>query len=160
MRAWLDHGVGLGGARSYLRKVQAKLCWVPREAIELASEHYQVPFSALFEEVAFNTYFSLEEQGERILEVCMGSACRDGGSQHLMGDLEALTRLRVGQTSADGALTLKSTFCQGRCAVGPNVRVRGGEAGDLELHGQTPDQAKALVERTKKSPEPAEKPFN
>jgi NADH:ubiquinone oxidoreductase subunit E len=87
--------------------------------------------------------------GETALFVCLGSSCRDAGSDFLLEELKRA-----------GGQRLETTFCQGRCAVGPNVRLSDGEGKVLDLHGQGPDQAKALVERAKKSIQPAEKPFN
>jgi NADH:ubiquinone oxidoreductase subunit E len=122
---WLDHGVGPGGARSYLRKVQARLHWVPREAISLASEHYQVAYADLMMELSFNPAFSLEPRGERVLELCQGLACSEVGSQELLRRLEGLSGLRQGQTAADGSCSLLAGPCQGRCAIGANARLNG-----------------------------------
>jgi NADH:ubiquinone oxidoreductase subunit E len=125
LRQWLDHGVGPGGARSYLRLVQARLHWVPREAIGLASEHYQVNYGDLMTELSFNPAFSLEPRGERVLELCQGLACREVGSQELLRRLEGLSGLRQGQTAADGSCSLLAGPCQGRCAIGANARLNG-----------------------------------
>jgi NADH:ubiquinone oxidoreductase subunit E len=125
LSAWLDHGVGIGGARSYLRKVQARLHWVPREAISLASEHYQVDYGDLMMELSFNPAFSLEPRGERVLEICQGLACGEVGSLDLLRRLEGLSGLRQGQTAADGSCSLLAGPCQGRCAIGANARLNG-----------------------------------
>ncbi|HTB33445.1 MAG TPA: NAD(P)H-dependent oxidoreductase subunit E [bacterium] len=125
LRLWLDHGAGPGGARSYLRKVQARLNWVPREAISLASEHYQVSYASLMEDLSFNPGFSLEPRGERVLEICQGLACREVGSHELLRRMEASTGLRQGQTAGDGSCSLLAGPCQGRCAIGANARLNG-----------------------------------
>ncbi|HXC65317.1 MAG TPA: NAD(P)H-dependent oxidoreductase subunit E [bacterium] len=125
LQSWLDHGTGLGGARSYLRLVQARLHWVPREAISLASGHYQVAYADLMMELSFNPAFSLEPRGARVLELCQGLACREVGSQELLRRLEGLSGLRQGETAADGSCSLLAGPCQGRCAIGPNARLNG-----------------------------------
>jgi NADH-quinone oxidoreductase subunit E len=133
LKAWLDHGVGSGGARSYLRMVQARLHWVPREAISLASEHYQVAYADLMMELSFNPAFSLEPRGERVLELCQGLACSEVGARDLLRSLEGLSGLKPGQTAADGACSLLAGPCQGRCAIGPNARLNGEARWGLEL---------------------------
>jgi NADH:ubiquinone oxidoreductase subunit E len=140
LEAWLDHGVGIGGARSYLRKVQFHLHWVPREAILLAAEHFQVGYAGLYEEVTLSPYFSLEPRGECVIEVCQGLACRDVGSDRLLQNLEQESGLKAGQTSADGKLTLLGVPCFGRCAIGANARV----AGEFR-HNLTPDDAVRII---------------
>lgn len=42
-----------------------------------------------------------------------------------MAELERLSGLRSGCVANDGSLSLHAGFCQGRCAIGPNVRVNG-----------------------------------
>jgi NADH:ubiquinone oxidoreductase subunit E len=125
LQAWLDHGVGPGGARSYLRRVQAALHWVPRPAIELAAEHYGLTFAGLYADVCLNPEFSLEPRGERVLELCQGLACREVGSGDLMASLERLCGLKRGETAADGSASLIASPCQGRCATGANGKLNG-----------------------------------
>jgi|GEM_PF-3544017 NADH:ubiquinone oxidoreductase subunit E len=125
LQAWLDHGVGAGGARSYLRRVQAALNWVPRPAIELAAEHYGLTFAGLYADVCFNPEFSLEPRGDRVLEVCQGLACREVGSGDLLTGLERLCGLKRGETAADGSASLLGGPCQGRCAMGANAKLNG-----------------------------------
>ena len=140
LSAWLDHGVGPGGARSYLRKVQARLHWVPREALSLASEHYQVNYGDLMMELSFNPAFSLEPRGERVLELCQGLACGEAGAKELLRSLEGLSGLKPGETAADGACSLLVGPCQGRCAIGPNGRLNGEARWGLGLE-QAPELA-------------------
>lgn len=125
LQTWLDHGVGLGGARSYLRRVQAALNWVPRLAIELAAEHYGLSFAGLYADVCLNPDFSLEPRGERVLELCQGLACREVGSDRLLADLERLSGLKRGATADDGSASLLAGSCQGRCAIGANAKLNG-----------------------------------
>jgi formate dehydrogenase subunit gamma len=142
LEAWLDHGVGPGGARSYLRKIQSRLHWVPREALSLASDHYEVSYASLLEEVTLSPYFSLEPRGERVVELCRGLACRDAGSDAIVAHLEALSGLKLGETSPDGALSLLGIPCMGHCAIGPNARLQG-----RFCHNLTPETAASLLQR-------------
>lgn len=90
----------------------------------------------------------MDRQDDEVLEVCLGSACRDAGSDFLLDELKKL-----------GGRNLRSTFCQGLCAIGPNVRHFDAEGAEHHLHGQGPDQARSLLERTMKSKSTPEKPF-
>jgi NADH:ubiquinone oxidoreductase subunit E len=96
-------------------------------------------------------FLGSEPCGRSCLEICQGSACREVGNEELLAALERLSGVRRDCTAADGSLTLKAGICQGRCAVGPNVRLNGlgfnvggpGEAEELlrralehEIHGQ------------------------
>ena len=57
------------------------------------------------------------------VEVCRGNSCSASHAKDVLKDWEQALGLREGQTSADGAATLCTQNCFGRCAVGPNVRV-------------------------------------
>src|SRR6185369_9239732 len=79
------------GLRSYLHAVQAELNWVPRDAMNLAAEHYHSTYMAVYEQVAFSPAFCLEERGRVNIEVCAGLACREAGAPELVQALERLT---------------------------------------------------------------------
>ena len=125
----------------FLRAVQEDLNWVPREAMNLAAEHFQTTYMAVYEQVAFSPSFCLEERGRAVIAVCAGLACRDAGSPQLLDALEKVTGLRGGTTKDDGSLSLCRQGCFGLCAIGPNVRVKG-----RVFTGQDPAQAQALVD--------------
>lgn len=126
--------------REYLRAVQRELNWVPREAMNLAAEHYHSTFMAVYEQVAFSPAFSLEERGRAVIEVCAGLACREAGSPALVQAIEAASGVPTGTTKADGSLSLCRQSCFGRCAIGPNVRIK-----ERFFAGQGPACAAALV---------------
>ena len=126
---------------AFLRSVQAEFNWVSPQALHAAADHFQLPYTKVYEQAAFSFGLCLEERGAVVLEVCQGLACREAGSRDLLMALEKGTGLRAGQTTPDGHLSLCQQSCFGRCAIGPNVRLRG-----EFLSGQTPDRAPELLE--------------
>lgn len=146
LEAWLHPGDGSGDARAYLRRVQAQLHWVPREALLLACEQYQVSLASLYEEVSLSPYFSLEPRGERVIEVCQGLSCREVGGAEILKEFERLAGLKAGQTGPDAKLSLLGVGCFGRCAIGANVRSDG-----QFCHNFTPAQAAAVLQALGKS---------
>ncbi|HTB22870.1 MAG TPA: NAD(P)H-dependent oxidoreductase subunit E [bacterium] len=95
------------------------------------------------EDAAFLAAFSGPQvRGRASLEICQGCACREVGNEELLAGVERLAGLRRGDTSDDGALTLIAGFCQGRCAIGPNVRLNG-----TSFSVEGPDQAAELLHR-------------
>lgn len=96
----------------------------------------------------------MEADGCQRVEVCLGLACQDAGSRDLLAALAGLTGIKPGRTDADGARSLTGGICQGRCAVGPNVRVDW-----TVLSGQSPDRASHLFERIKEMRKVPEKPY-
>jgi NADH:ubiquinone oxidoreductase subunit E len=141
LESYLDDGVGWDGAHAYLCRVQARLHWVPRQALDLASAHYGVSYASLVERVSLTPFFSLEPRGDLVVELCRGWACREAGADAVLTALEVLSGLHCGQTRADGALSLVGVSCLGYCAVGPNARI-----GGRVCHQLSPDQAATLLQ--------------
>jgi len=125
---------------AFLRAVQTEMNWVSREAMEIGAQRFGVSFAKVYELAAFSPGLCLEPRGRAVLEVCQGLACRDAGSAQLLSALEAACGLRAGETLADGSLTLDRQMCFGRCAIGPNVRLKG-----RHYSGQSPEQAADLL---------------
>jgi NADH:ubiquinone oxidoreductase subunit E len=124
----------------FLRAIQAELNWVPREAMEAAVERFGVSYLEVYERVAFSPGFSLEARGELVLEACQGLACREAGAAAVLQALEQASGLKSGETGADGKLTLCRQICFGRCAIGPNLRLKG-----VFYANQSPESATALL---------------
>ncbi len=110
-------------ARQYLTHVQERLHWIPRQAIELASDHFSEPYIELYQSVAFDPDISLEPRGTHVIEVCRGLACREAGSDRISEECSRALGIKVGETTSEGLFTLLTRHCFGRCAIGPNVKV-------------------------------------
>jgi formate dehydrogenase subunit gamma len=52
------------------------------------------------------------------------------GSQALTNELQTKLGLQLGETRADGSLTLEAVYCLGNCACAPNAMLNG------RLHGR------------------------
>jgi NADH:ubiquinone oxidoreductase subunit E len=91
---------------------------------------------------AWAAFLGRDLRSRATLEICQGSACREVGNGELLASLERLSGLRQGRPAADGSLTLIAGICQGRCAVGPNVRLNG-----CPFSVEGPGQAAELLKR-------------
>jgi NADH-quinone oxidoreductase subunit F len=79
-------------------------------------------------------------RGRTRVKVCKGTACHAACADASVGWMEEAVGLKVGETSADGAVSLEAVYCLGFCNAGPSVEVEGRIYGEL-----TPDKAKALA---------------
>jgi NADH:ubiquinone oxidoreductase subunit F (NADH-binding)/NADH:ubiquinone oxidoreductase subunit E len=82
-----------------------------------------------------------EQRGKTRVKVCKGTACHAACADASVGWMEDALDLRVGETSADGEVSLEAVYCLGFCNAGPTVDVEGRIYGEL-----TPEKAKALAE--------------
>jgi NADH-quinone oxidoreductase subunit E len=116
---------------------------------ELASGVLAVPLSKIFDVLTFYAMFSTEPRGEYVIEICESAPCRfssastaskAGKARQIISWFEAAAGIRLGQTSADGKITLARTSCVGACEIGPVAKIGDDVFGDL-----TEEKVKALV---------------
>jgi len=80
--------------------------------------------------VSFYHDFRASPAGRLRLKLCQAEACQSMGAKALTGELQSKLGLELGETRADGSLTLEAVYCLGNCACAPSAMLNG------ELHGR------------------------
>ncbi len=104
-----------------LHDVQLAHRYLPRPALVAVAAHCAVPLARVMSVATFYKAFSLEPKGEKVLKVCMGTACHVKGASQLLDEAERLLGCKCGETTADGRYTLEEVNCVGACAMAPLV---------------------------------------
>ncbi|MEV6105627.1 NAD(P)H-dependent oxidoreductase subunit E [Streptomyces sp. NPDC051940] len=131
-----------GALLPVLHAVQAELGCVPQEAIPVLADEFNLSRADVHGVVTFYHDFRREPAGRRTVRVCRGEACQAQGAAELVAYARA-SGVGLGETSADGAVTVEQVFCLGNCALGPAVEADG------RLHGRvTPAALGALLNGT------------
>lgn len=112
-----------------LQDIQAKLNYLPAEAIEQVAEKLNLPKPHIYSVATFFKSFSLQPRGKHKINICEGTACHIRGASLLMSAISEEFRVKPGQTTTDGQFTLNSVHCVGACAMGPVAIIDG------EYHG-------------------------
>jgi len=99
------------------------------------------PEAAVFGVATYYGDLGTERRGRARVKVCKGTACHAACGDASVGWLEEALGLRLGETSADGAVSLEAVYCLGFCNAGPSVEVEGKVYGEL-----TKERAKALAD--------------
>jgi len=116
--------------------------YVDMQWAKLVSRLMDVPLSKVFDILTFYSMFSTRPRGRYLIEICHSSPCRFCGAQDVVGWFEAAAGIKIGQTSADGDITLERANCVGPCEIGPTVKIGDEVFGNLDA-----EKAKALVRR-------------
>ena len=116
--------------------------FVDKRWAQLVSKILDVPLSKIYDVLTFYAMFSTEPRGEYVIEICQSAPCRFGGSRsggcrcgdmkQVAGRFEAEAGIKVGETCADGKITLAYTSCVGACDTGPAVKIGDDVFGDLD----------------------------
>ena len=136
---------GVGAGRSLYEAIQAERAKYPEDsdsatlpALRLAQEEYGWLSPDALREVAdalevtpayckavasFYDQFHLAPIGEHLVEVCTNVSCAVVGAQRVVEAFESELGCRAGETSEDGAITLRTVECLGGCGWATIVAV-------------------------------------
>jgi NADH:ubiquinone oxidoreductase subunit E len=123
-----------------MQDIQERFRHISNTALDRLLDKTGVPKAYLYHIATFYKTFSLEEKGETIIQVCMGTACHVKGAQKILDIFERELDIQSGQTTPDKKFTLEAVACLGACSIAPVVKM-----GD-EVHGNVgaKDVAKLL----------------
>ncbi|MET9048391.1 formate dehydrogenase subunit gamma [Streptomyces sp. NPDC004362] len=108
-----------------LHAIQAELGHVPQEAVAILARELNLSRADVHGVVSFYHDFRREPAGRTTVRICRAEACQALGADALVSSARDRTGLALGETRADGSLTVEQVFCLGNCALGPSVEVNG-----------------------------------
>lgn len=125
-----------------LHDLQENFGYLDDRALVMAAEALNISRAEVHGVVSFYRDFRREPAGRTVLRICRAEACQSLGAEALVAHAEATLAVKIGETRADGAVTLEQTFCLGNCALSPAVMI------DETLYGRVdPERLDALVAR-------------
>ncbi|MEO0972047.1 MAG: formate dehydrogenase subunit gamma [Pseudomonadota bacterium] len=114
-----------GNLLNILHDVQHELGYVPPDSVAQLARSLNLSRAEVHGVITFYHDFRLAPGGRHRLKVCQAEACQAMGSRRLTADLESELNCKLGETTADGAVTLEAVYCLGLCACSPAVMVDG-----------------------------------
>ncbi|MFO7896784.1 MAG: aldehyde ferredoxin oxidoreductase N-terminal domain-containing protein [Candidatus Cloacimonadales bacterium] len=129
-----------------LQDIQLQYRCIPENAIDIIQEKTGTPKAHLYHIATFYKSFSLEQKGEKIIQVCMGTACHVKGSGKILENLERILGIKSGETTADGKYSLEDVACLGACSIAPVMKI-----GDQVYGNVKSTDLKKLVAEAKES---------
>jgi formate dehydrogenase subunit gamma len=73
--------------------------------------------------VTFYHDFRRKPAGKHMIKVCRAESCQAMGANALASEIEKLLKVKFGQTTSDGAITIEAVYCLGNCALSPAMMV-------------------------------------
>jgi bidirectional [NiFe] hydrogenase diaphorase subunit len=95
------------------------------------AHNLKLPPSRVYGVATFYHFFSFTPKGAHTCVDCLGTACYVKGAARLQAHFEQHFRIRAGDTSADGQVSLLIARCLGACGLAPVVVFDGAVAGNL-----------------------------
>ncbi len=100
--------------------------WVSRELMDAVADYLDMPPVRVYEVGTFYSMIELEPVGRNMVALCTNLSCMLCGAGDIVRHVENKLGIRLGETTADGRITLKlEEECLAACAGGPMMTVNG-----------------------------------
>jgi NADH-quinone oxidoreductase subunit E len=97
--------------------------WLSEQAFRDVAEALEVSPATCLSIASFYDMFRLEPVGRQLIEVCTNISCGVCGAQDVVEALERELGIETGETTNDGAFTLRTVECLGGCGWATVVAV-------------------------------------
>jgi NADH-quinone oxidoreductase subunit E len=124
--------------------------FITRPALEDIAQMLDVTSTEVAEIVGFYTLYHDKKGGKYRMQVCTDLPCALRGADKFMEELCGNLGIRVGETTADGLVTIESVTCLAGCDRAPMFQIQSAEG--LEYHeNMTVDKTMELIETLRKT---------
>jgi NADH-quinone oxidoreductase subunit E len=94
-----------------------------RDLMDAVAEYLSMEPISVYEVATFYTMYELEPVGRHKICVCTNVSCMLCGSDEVVDHLGKRLGIGLGETTADGRVTLKEVECLGACGGAPMMQV-------------------------------------
>ncbi len=123
---------------------QNKLGYLTRQSMEDVAEITGTEVTEVASIVGFYTLFHDKPGGRYRLQVCTDLSCAIRGAEEFLKKMCINLGIRLGETTADGLITIEEVTCLAGCDHAPMFQVQGD--GEIVYHeNMTEEKAMALV---------------
>jgi formate dehydrogenase subunit gamma len=135
-----------GASLPILHALQEAFGYIADDAVPLIADALLLSKAEIVGIISFYHDFRREPGGRHTLKVCRAESCQSMGCEALVSHLENSLGAMMGQTTADGALSLQTVYCLGNCALSPAVML------DNDLFGRvSTERADGIIARARVS---------
>jgi bidirectional [NiFe] hydrogenase diaphorase subunit len=126
------HGYAGNSLIESLHSAQEAFGFLDDSALRFVAGTLHVPLSRVYGVATFYHYFTLKPQGRHSCVVCTGTACYVKGASDLIASVQNEYKVKPGETTKDGELSLLTARCIGSCGLAPAAVIDGEVLGRLD----------------------------
>jgi formate dehydrogenase subunit gamma len=123
--AILRHRGERGALLPLLHAVQEAIGHVPDAAVPLIASALNITRAEVHGVITFYHDYRRAPAGRHVVKLCRAEACQARGGAAIEAAAAERLGVAMGETRADGRVTLEPVYCLGLCAIGPNALVDG-----------------------------------
>ncbi len=137
-----ENGTIPGATMVVLNELQSQIGFITEPMQAYVAQKLNVPVGSIHGVVTFYSFFTTQPRGKHTIKFCMGTACYVGGMPQLIEKAKQALGIDIGQTTADGNVTLEICRCVGACSQAPVIVV------DEEVTGRVrPNKVPQLLKK-------------
>ena len=122
-----------------LHDLQHEVGSVPEAALPVLAKALNLSRAEIHGVVSFYHDFRRKPAGRHVVKVCRAEACQSMRGNELAAAAQKTLKVKFGETTADGAITLEAVYCLGNCALAPAIMV------DKKLVGRADEKKFAKI---------------
>ena len=115
----------IGGPITALRKIVEARGHIEPAHMATVADVFNLSAAEVRGIVSFYSDLRTEPPGRRHIRICQAEACQAVGARELTAAIADRLGIRLGETAADGSVSLEAVYCLGLCTNGPNATVNG-----------------------------------
>jgi NADH-quinone oxidoreductase subunit E len=128
---------------------QREQMYITKQALEEIAEIVGITSTEVASIVGFYSLYYDEPAGKYRVQVCTDMPCALRGAEKFLADLCENLGIQVGQTTADGLVTVEKVMCLAGCDRAPMFQLQSGEG--ISYHeNQTVEGALELVDKLRR----------
>ncbi|HTI89382.1 MAG TPA: NAD(P)H-dependent oxidoreductase subunit E [Puia sp.] len=120
--------------------------WLSPETMDYVAAILKIEPIEVYEVATFYSMYNLKPVGRYMFEVCQTGPCMLRGSDDIIEYIKKKLGINVGETTADGLFTLKTTECLGACGYAPMMQL-----GKHFREHLTPEKVDQIIEECRRT---------
>jgi len=106
-----------------MKLAQREFGYLSMPVMKMVARLLEVPVSHIRDVATFYTLLYTEPVGRHVVQVCQTLSCSLRGADAIVDHMKKRFAIGVGETTADGKLTLQKVECLGACGTAPVVQI-------------------------------------
>ncbi|TVQ90343.1 MAG: NAD(P)H-dependent oxidoreductase subunit E [Bacteroidetes bacterium] len=135
------HGTTRESLMPILQAVIRSERFLSEDAMVAIARELDISTADVFGTASFYTFMDTTPKGKNIIRVCKTITCHMKGKDAVIGALEDLLKIKLGENTSDGKFSLLQANCLGWCHKGPVMLIND------EVHPEvTPESAVEVIQ--------------
>ncbi len=106
-----------------LHDLQHEVGHIPEASLPVLAKALNISRAEVHGVVSFYHEFRRKPAGRHVVKMCRAEACQSMKGNELAEAAQKTLKVKFGETTSDGAITLEAVYCLGLCATSPSLLV-------------------------------------